>query len=94
VHVTSALEDASHYIRTCFDVRLRANPKLEGKVSVRFIVGDVGGEGRVRSARVAENTTGDDAFGHCIVGVVERLIVAEAPRGGDVTFEYPFVFRP
>ena len=90
--VTAAIESASRRIRSCFDVRLRGNPRLHGKVSVRFTVGAEKGAGRVHTARVAENTTGDDMLGVCIIDVVQSLEVAEAPRGGDVTFEYPFVF--
>jgi len=48
----------------------------------------------VSKAKALDNSSGDAAFGSCVVGVVQRLRWSEGPSGGSVTFQYPFVFAP
>jgi hypothetical protein len=59
---------------------------LEFEVRHGLVIGDV---------VVVENTTGDDAFGKEIGGVLLALSWPRAPLiGGAVRFSYPFVFAP
>jgi hypothetical protein len=72
--------------------RLRVNPRLNGRVVIEFMVssGLV-----VDDVAVAQNTTGDGAFGKEIGAA---LLAFDWPRmpivGGTVRFSYPFVFSP
>jgi hypothetical protein len=49
-------------IKACYEAQLLNNPSLSGRVAVTMTIVS----GRVTSAKVDENTTGDDALGTCI----------------------------
>ncbi len=80
---------ASHrdQIRYCYSQELNRNPKLAGKISVRFTIGE---GGYVSRAAIAQSTVGDAALEECLV----RKIGAwkfPAPRGGVAIVNYPFI---
>jgi len=77
-------------LRTCYQHALRTSPTLEGKVTVKFVIGR---NGRVISAAPAMNTTLSAALAECIVGNVRTWVFP--PAGRDVvSVTYPFIFRP
>ncbi|NMB73588.1 MAG: AgmX/PglI C-terminal domain-containing protein [Myxococcales bacterium] len=81
---------ASHrdQIRYCYSQELNRKPRLAGKISVRFTIGE---GGYVSRAAIAQSTVGDAALEECLV----RKIGAwkfPAPRGGVVIVNYPFIF--
>lgn len=73
-------------IKYCYDQRLKALPGLQGRVEVDFTVG----RGRVLSAAVFLNSTGDQALADCIVGKIERW---RFPAELETEVTYPFLFR-
>lgn len=64
---------------------------LAGRVRVKFTILEVG---TVSTAAVVKNTTCSRRLGMCIAGVVRGMVFHPAPRGGAVTFSYPFDFAP
>ena len=74
-------------IKYCYEKSLKVNPKLRGKVTIRFTIGPAG---RITKIDVAENSTGDSSIAQCIVGKVKGWRF-EPPQGGSVTFSYPFL---
>lgn len=74
-------------VKYCYEQQLKANPSLEGRVEVEFTVGN----GRVMSASVFVNTTGDQALGDCILGKIKRW---RFPAELETDVSYPFIFRP
>jgi hypothetical protein len=71
-------------IKYCYDARLKENPSLEGRVDVQFVIT----RGRVTSANILGNTTGDAQLGSCIARKVESWrFDAEA----EAEVVYPFI---
>lgn len=74
-------------IRHCYERALKSNSSVKGKVSIRFTIGTVG---RVTSAKVTTNSTGNGSIGDCIIGKVRSWKFPPA-TGGSVTFTHTFV---
>lgn len=72
--------------QSCFDQATAENPSLSGQVVVGF---HVGADGRVTAARVARNTTGNDALGSCLARQAERWELSPPPNG-EVDLSMPF----
>jgi len=85
--VTSVIKDKRGRIKQCYELQLRNNPSLEGKVTIYFEVG----RGRVLEADVIENTTRNDTLARCIKGKIEKL---RFDKTVEASVEYPFVFSP
>lgn len=71
----------------CYEQRLNKVPGLQGRVEIEWYVKG----GRVTSANVFANTTGDAELGTCIVGKVKRWSFP-AEIEGEIL--YPFIFKP
>ncbi|MCO4744428.1 MAG: AgmX/PglI C-terminal domain-containing protein [Proteobacteria bacterium] len=73
----------------CYEQRLRQNPSLSGRVEVEWAIR----QGRPTGISVFANSTGDDAFGECIVGKIARWRFDGVDTDGDLV-SAPFVFSP
>ncbi len=82
----------SHFskFRLCYEKGLQKNPKLEGRVSVRFIIRR---NGSVTRAVDGGSTLPDQAVVSCVVKAFSALTFPE-PDGGTVSVTYPLVFSP
>lgn len=76
-------------MRTCYENGLRSDPKLKGRVVVRFVIGTDGSVTSVTSS----GDIPDEAVKSCVAEAV-RKITFPTPEGGTVTVSYPFVFTP
>ncbi len=76
-------------IRRCYEKQLRAHKDLAGKVTVQFTIGPAG---RVTKVKVKKNTTGSKELAACVVRKLKSWSFPR-PKGGQVTFVRPFVFR-
>jgi TonB family protein len=76
--------------RACYERRLNLNHGLEGKVTMKFVIG---GNGDVIVAQVDEDTSGDAELGACLTERVRRWGFPPPAGGGRVVVRYPFVFR-
>ena len=76
-------------IKGCYERGLKRNPGLQGKITIRFTIS---GSGRVTTARATLNQLNPEV-GACITGAFKRFRFPP-PDGGEVTFEYPFLFTP
>lgn len=77
-------------LRYVYNKRLRENPGLSGRVTVKFGIDELG---RVLFASVVESTLGDSEFEVSIVDKVRRWVFAKIDKPGDITeVVYPFVF--
>ncbi len=75
--------------RLCYENGLRNNPNLQGRVSVRFVIG--------RDGRVSNVGGGGDLADGGVVSCVTRAFYGLSfpqPEGGIVTVSYPIVFSP
>jgi|GEM_PF-1505264 len=87
--VRRVVEQSRPRLRVCYEAALRGAPQTAGRVVVRFTVEP---DGRVATARLAGNTTGDEALGRCVLRVVGGMTFPEGASPFEVV--YPFVFQP
>ena len=77
-------------IKACYENALKRNPKLKGKISIRFTILETGG---LTDISPAQNNVGSPEVASCIVNTMRAWRTPFRPSG-PVTVEYPFVFQP
>jgi hypothetical protein len=77
-------------LRYCYDVQLTKNPKLSGKVAVKWVVTE---QGTVSSSVVAQTTTGNHELDTCVAGRVLTWVFPKPKGGGVAVVTYPFIFK-
>jgi outer membrane biosynthesis protein TonB len=77
----------SGQLKYCYEQRLKANPDLEGRVSLTWTVG---AGGAVTEVYVEGNTTGDSQLASCMEKKVKRW---KFPADVEGDISWPFVFR-
>ncbi len=77
-------------IRACYEDGLKRNPDLEGRVSVRFVIGR---DGTVSNVANGGSDLPDPKVVACVERAFERMTFP-VPEGGIVTVSYPLVFSP
>lgn len=77
-------------IRLCYERQLNFNPKLAGKISVRFIIGK---SGEVLSSKALDDTMKNAAVKNCILEEVKTWTFPQPEGGTLVNVDYPFVFE-
>jgi TonB family protein len=79
--IEAAIRDAEPRKLACLDAARRKNPKIHGKVSISFKLGD---DGTVQEASVSESTVGEGGLDGCLLDLVKSLKskppAADAPR--------------
>jgi hypothetical protein len=76
--------------RSCYESGLRGNPSLQGRVTVRFIIGH---DGAVSSAQSGGSDLPDSGVVSCVTRAFYGLSFPQ-PDGGIVTVSYPIIFSP
>lgn len=84
--VKSALRKYNGQLKACYESRLKQNPNISGRVVLEIDVAS----GKVTSASIAENTTGDSALGSCITSRARRWRLPSEATG---LFALPFTFE-
>lgn len=77
-------------VRYCYELQLPRNPRLTGKVAVKFIIT---GSGTVATSGVAQSTVGNSELESCIAGRVKTWVFPKPKGGGTVVVTYPFVLK-
>jgi hypothetical protein len=77
-------------MRDCYATGLGRDPRLTGRVTLRFVIGRDGG---VSKATVFENTLPDCQVASCVRDVMKSLAFP-VPEGGIVTVIYPIMLEP
>ncbi len=77
-------------MRACYEKGLAEDAKLEGKVSMRFVIDR---EGKVPVAGIGELTLPQCDVARCVRDVFKTLQFPK-PEGGIVTVTYPIMFSP
>ncbi len=75
------------HIRSCYELQLKSNPSLSGRVEVSWTIAG----GRATSVALEGNTTGDDALGQCIVRKVRSW---KFPEELEMDVVFPFILAP
>lgn len=76
--------------RMCYEQGLARNPNLEGRVSVRFVIGR---DGSVSNVANGGSDIPDSGVVNCVVRAYYGLSFPQ-PEGGIVTVVYPIMFSP
>ncbi|MFO0591247.1 MAG: AgmX/PglI C-terminal domain-containing protein [Polyangiaceae bacterium] len=76
--------------RACYEVGLRTNPDLQGRVSIRFVID---ANGSVTTSANGGSDLSDASVVSCVVAAVRGLTFPQ-PEGGVVTVVYPINFAP
>jgi len=81
-----------HYsqIRYCYQRELNRNPKLYGKISVKFTIS---ARGTVSSSVVKVSTMKNASVEQCVAKVIKRIMFPQPKGGGVVVVTYPFIFK-
>ncbi len=77
-------------MRACYEKGLAEDPKLEGRVSMRFVIDR---EGKVPAAAIGELTLPQCEVARCVRDVFKTLQFPK-PEGGIVSVTYPIMFSP
>lgn len=77
-------------IKFCYERELPRNPKLAGKLNVKFTIGK---DGKVSSASFATNTLNNATVESCVQERFLRMSFPEPKGGGFVLVRYPLVFN-
>lgn len=87
---TKLLDAQSETIRACYEKTLKGNPKLQGQVTVSFIVEDK--TGRVRKAKIDTNrTTAGDPVRKCVLDALRDLKLTPPDEAqGRASFQWDF----
>ena len=76
--------------RLCYENGLRNNPNLQGRVSVRFVIGR---DGAVSNVSNGGSDMPDAGVVQCVIRAYYGLSFPQ-PEGGIVTVVYPIMFSP
>lgn len=87
--ISQTLNDNIGGIKFCYELGLKRNPTLSGKVEVEFTIDE---DGRVSDASVKSSTLKDKRVEDCIIRKLRSLKFPQ-PSGGKITVKYPFVFE-
>ena len=90
--VRRVIQEHASQIRYCYEQELQRDPKLEGKVAIRWVIN---ADGRVSSPQVdtGATTLQNDKVHHCMM---ERIASWEFPKpkgGGIAVITYPWILR-
>ncbi len=77
-------------IQACYERELKRNPKLQGKLLVRFTIGP---SGRTTEVDLEEDTLGSPTVGQCVQALIRTWTFPFQPTS-EVPVTYPFVFAP
>jgi hypothetical protein len=77
-------------MRACYEKGLVRNPNLQGRVSVRFVIGH---DGAVSSVADGGSDLPDTGVTACVVRAFYGISFPQ-PESGIVTVNYPIVFSP
>ncbi|MBS2027296.1 MAG: AgmX/PglI C-terminal domain-containing protein [Deltaproteobacteria bacterium] len=90
---TSAIRNIIHAhlreIRFCYESQLQKNPKLAGKLVVKFTLG---ADGHITKIELAEDTLKQAEVGQCVLTRFQRWRFPASPNG-EVTVSYPINFE-
>jgi hypothetical protein len=88
--IKQVIRDSLRALKKCYEYGLLRNPKLEGRVSVRFVIEL---DGSVHDSTLDSSTLPDDEVARCVVNHMTTLRFPE-PDGGTVTVVNPMMFTP
>jgi pSer/pThr/pTyr-binding forkhead associated (FHA) protein len=77
-------------VRYCYESELQRHPGLNGKVTVKFVIGPAGA---VQKSGIDNSTLGNASVENCIVARVYQWQFPKPKGGGVVQVSYPFLLK-
>ncbi|MFT5685630.1 MAG: outer membrane biosynthesis protein TonB, partial [Myxococcota bacterium] len=71
--IKTVLRSKSGQVKYCYEQRLKENPNISGRIAVEVSIA----AGRVTSAVIVENTTGDSALEPCVIRTIRSWRFSE-----------------
>ena len=88
--IAGVIKEHLGQIRYCYERELSANPKLSGKLKVKFVIN---GDGGVETQSVAETTLNSAKAEECILRRIATWKFPKPQGGVKVMVSYPFLFK-
>ena len=88
--IDKAIRAHTAQIRYCYSRELNKNPRLFGKVTIKFVIGAAG---TVTSSTVNKSTVNNGAVENCVADRITRIQFPKPKGGVNVTVIYPFNFN-
>jgi len=90
--IRKVIQDHASQIRYCYEQELAVNPRLQGKVSIKWVIN---GDGSASSAQIDHSgTTLDDAKVHdCMMARITSWQFPKPKGGGIAVITYPWILR-
>lgn len=88
--IRKVIQSHRSQIRYCYEQELVRNPKLAGKIAVKFVIT---ANGTVSSASTAQTTMNNATVEGCLASRVKSWEFPKPKGGGVVVVTYPFVFK-
>ena len=90
--IRKVIQEHAAQIRYCYEQQLALNPRLQGKVSIKWIIQ---GDGSATNPQVEDaNTTLDDAKVHeCMMSRITSWQFPKPKGGGIAVITYPWILR-
>jgi hypothetical protein len=90
--VRKVIQDHAAQIRYCYEQQLAVNPKLQGKVSIKWIIQ---ADGSATNAQVegGATTLEDDKVHACMISRIQSWAFPKPKGGGIAVITYPWILR-
>jgi TonB family protein len=88
--IRRVIHEHRNQVRYCYESELQRHPGLNGKVTVKFVIGPAG---QVQKSGVDNSTLGNSAVENCIVARVYQWQFPKPKGGGVVQVSYPFLLK-
>lgn len=94
-HIRDRIRESYPKIRACYDAGLKRDPKLTGRVVVKFVIDASGkvADAKVEDVGTVKSTMPDKAVSDCVRDAIKQITFPQ-PQGGNVTVAYPIMFSP
>ena len=89
--VRKVIQEHASQIRYCYEQELQRDPRLEGKVVVKWIIN---GDGHASGAQVDQGTTlGNERVQRCMMDRIQSWEFPKPKGGGIAVITYPWILR-
>ncbi len=88
--IRRVIHEHRNQVRFCYEQELQRHPGLNGKVTVKFVIGATGA---VQKSNVDNSSLGNSAVENCIVARVYQWQFPKPKGGGEVQVSYPFLLK-
>jgi hypothetical protein len=90
--IRKVIQDHAAQIRYCYEQQLAVNPRLQGKVSVKWVIN---GDGSASSAQIDRSGTSleDERVHECMMARITSWQFPKPKGGGIAVITYPWILR-